>query len=161
MLALNPMGKVPVVVDDGVPVCESAAISIYLADKYPRAGLAPAPDSRDRPAYLRWIVFSVAAVEPALADKMSGRTLPPSQVGWGSIDDVLASLEAGVGPGRYVLGDRFSAADVMVGGALNWMLQIKVIDPRPAFTGYVDYLAERPARRRAMAIEAERAAKAA
>src|SRR5690606_30539389 len=62
-LALNPMGKVPLVVHDGIPVSESGAIAIYLADRFHAAGLAPAIDDRDRPAFLRWVLFAGGVLE--------------------------------------------------------------------------------------------------
>jgi glutathione S-transferase len=65
-LALNPMGKVPLVIVDGVPVAETGAIALYLADRFPAAGLAPAIDDPLRPAYLRWVLFSGNVIEPGL-----------------------------------------------------------------------------------------------
>ncbi|MBX5461853.1 MAG: glutathione S-transferase, partial [Steroidobacteraceae bacterium] len=120
-LAINPMGKVPAIVHRGVVVTESAAICTYLADAFPKAGLAPAPEDPARGTYLRWMFFAAGCMEPALIDKMFGR--PPVErkgaVGWGSYEDVLNALETAIKPGPYVLGERFSAADVYVGSVMQ------------------------------------------
>ena len=152
-LAINPMGKVPAIVHRGVVVTESAAICAYLADAFPKAGLAPAPDDPARGTYLRWLFFAAGCAEPALVDKMFGR--PPVErkgtVGWGSYEDVVNALETAVQPGPYILGERFSAADVYVGSVLQWGMMVKALEPRPVFQQYVARLTERPAFKRSAA----------
>jgi glutathione S-transferase len=152
-LAVNPMGKVPAIVHRGVVVTESAAICAYLADAFPAAGLAPALDDPRRGAYLRWLFFGAGCVEPALIDKMFARPAPdrPGTLGYGSYSGVLGVLEGAVAPGPFLLGERFSAADVYVASAIAWGMMTKSLEPRPAFQAYAGRCAERPAFQRAAA----------
>jgi len=149
-LKLNPMGKVPTIVHRGVVVTEAAAICAYLADAFPKAGLAPALDDPKRGTYLRWLFFAAACGEPALTDKSSPRTNPPPSrsIGYGSYGDVLNTLEYALAPGPYVLGEQFSAADVYVGSVIGWGLMSGSLEPRPLFREYNQRLAARPAMQR-------------
>ena len=151
-LKINPMGKVPAIVHRGVVVTECAAICAYLADVYAKAGLAPALDDPQRGTYLRWIFFGAGCVEPALVDKMFDRAPVERKgaLGYGSYDDTLNALEAAITPGPYILGDRFSAADVYVGSQIQWGMMVKSLEPRPKFQQYAERLAARPAMQRLM-----------
>ena len=131
-LKINPMGKLPVLRDGDVIVTETPAILVYLADKYPKAGLAPAIDDADRGAYLRWLFFYGSCFEPAMMDLSQKRVTPPTVSGWGKPEDVLDTLSAGLKPGPWLLGDRFSAADVMVGSGVAFMLGFKILPERRA-----------------------------
>jgi glutathione S-transferase len=146
-LALNPMGKLPTLIDHGVVVTEAAAICVYLADNYPRAQLAPALHDPARGSYLRWLFFAAGCLEPALLDRMFSRpaVARPSANGYGSYEDTLNALESALAPGPYILGDRFSAADVYVGSVIGWGLMVKGLEPRPSFEAYTARLRERPA----------------
>jgi glutathione S-transferase len=149
-LKLNPMGKVPTVVHRGVVVTEAAAICTYLADAYPAAGLAPALDDPQRGTYLRWLFFGAGCVEPAIVDKLFAR--PPVErkgaVGYGSYEDTLSTLETALTPGPFILGERFSAADVYVVSQVQWGLMVKGLDPHPKFLHYAERIAARPALQR-------------
>ena len=146
-LKINPMGKVPAVVHRGVVVTEAAAICTYLADAYPEAGLAPALNDPQRGTYLRWLFFGAGCIEPAIVDKLFAR--PPVErkgaVGYCSYDDTLNALETALTPGPFILGERFSAADVYVGAQVQWGLMVKGLDPRPKFQQYAERIAQRPA----------------
>ncbi|MCK6508163.1 glutathione S-transferase family protein [Myxococcota bacterium] len=143
--ARNPMGKLPVLDDGPVRVAETAAIGLYLADRYAAGRLAPAPDDPDRGAFLRWCFFAPSVVEPACMAHAAGWPFRPGQAGWGSWEELLATLEQGLSPGPWLLGARFSMADVILGATLRWMLGFKMIDPLPALTAYAERLGERPA----------------
>jgi glutathione S-transferase len=162
LLALNPMGKLPTLVDDGVVVTEGAAIGLYLADRYASGRLAPTLDDPRRGTYLRWSCFAPAVIEPGLMAKMAGWTYKEGQAGWGNHEAMLDAIEAAVSQGEYVLGDMFSMADVIFGGTLRYMLTFKMLEARPAFVAYAERLATRPALVRAeaknAAIVAERLA---
>jgi glutathione S-transferase len=149
-LKLNPMGKVPTIVHRGVVITEAAAICAYLADAFPKAGLAPAIEDAKRGTYLRWLFFGAACGEPALTDKSSPRTSPPPSrsIGYGSYGDVLNALEYAIAPGPYILGDQFSAADVYVGSVIGWGLMAGSLEPRPSFREYNERLTKRPAMQR-------------
>lgn len=152
--ALNPMGKIPVLVDGDVVVTESAAIGLYLADRYAPGRLAPAPDAPERGTFLRACLFPSAVVEPAALAKMKGWDVPAGQAGFGDFDTMVASLEALVGDGPFVLGERFSMADVILGGSLRFMLRFRMLPANPRFTSYVERLNDRPALRAADAKNA-------
>jgi glutathione S-transferase len=151
-LTLNPMGKVPAIVHRGVVVTEAAAICAYLADAFPVAKLAPLPSEPARGTYFRWLFFAAACIEQAGTDKQSPRAVEvrPSALGYGTYEDVLNNIENAITPGPFILGDRFSAADVYFGSQLGWGMMIKNIEPRPAFQEYVNRLQKRPAHVRFM-----------
>lgn len=146
-LAVNPMGKIPTIVHRGVVVTEAAAICTYLADAFPSAGLAPRTDEPSRGTYLRWLYFGAGCVEPALIDRMFSRPKPdrPTALGYGSYEDMLNALEQAITPGPFILGERFSAADVYIGSEIGWGMMTKALEPRPAFQAYMGRLSQRPA----------------
>jgi glutathione S-transferase len=163
-LAINPMGKLPVLRDGDAVVSESAAIGLYLADRYASGRLAPALDDPARGTYLRWALFAPSVIEPAAAAKSSGGAFNDRAVGWGNYDTMMGAAESAVQAGPYLLGDRFTMADVIFGGTLRYMLMFKMIDPRPALGAYVERLDARPAYQRSAArnaaVMAERGLKA-
>jgi glutathione S-transferase len=149
-LSINPMGKIPAIVHRGTVITESAAICAYLADAFPAAGLAPALDDPKRGTYLRWLFFGAGCLEPAIIDHMFSRPAPsrPAALGYGNFEDTVNTLERALTPGPYLLGDRFSAADVYTCAAIGWGLMMKALEPRPAFSDYVGRLTQRPAYQR-------------
>lgn len=156
-LAINPMGKVPAIVCDGEVVTECAAICTFLADRFPETGLAPATSEAGRGRYLRWMFFAAGPLEAAVTAKAMG-LMPPADkaatLGYGTFEDAIDALEGAVsGDGPWILGDRFSAADVYVGSQINWGLMFKTIPDRPAFVAYAERLRARPAYIRATEID--------
>lgn len=160
ILALNPMGKLPILVDGDAIVTETAAIGLYLADRYAAGRLAPALDDPRRGAYLRWSLFAPSVIEPGAAAKASGGNFNASAVGWGTWEAMLASMEHALKNGPYLLGESFSMADIIFGGTTRFLLRFKMLEPREAFTAYVERLSARPALQKAdarnAAISAER-----
>lgn len=146
-LAVNPMGKIPAIVHRGTVITECAAICAYLADAFPGADLAPAADDPKRGTYLRWLFFGAGCLEPAIIDHLFSRPAPsrPAAMGYGNFTDTLNTLEVALTPGPFILGERFSAADVYVGSAIGWGLMMKALEPRPAFTQYLERVNARPA----------------
>src|SRR5215472_16509951 len=134
IVALNPMGKLPILTDGDALVTESAAIALYLADRYSPGKLAPALDDPARGTYLRWSLFAPSVIEPATAAKGSGGQFKPSQVGWGTYESTIAAMESAVTGRSFVLGDRFSMADCVFGGTVRFMLRFKVVEATPTFT---------------------------
>jgi glutathione S-transferase len=158
-LALNPMGKVPAIRHGDALVTEQPAIFIYLADLYADAALAPALDDPLRGPYLRWMVFYGSAFEPAVIDKMMKRDpAPPATCPYGDYDTMLGTLTQQLRRGPYLLGDRFSAADVLWGTALAWTTAFKLVPELPEIMDYVARVTQRPAARKASAADAELAA---
>jgi glutathione S-transferase len=151
-LAVNPMGKVPAIVHRGTVITECGAICAYLADAFPAAGLAPPTDSPARGTYYRWMFFGGSCVEAAVIDRMLARPAParPTALSYGSYEDTVATLEKALTPGPYILGDKFSAADVYVGSQIGFGMMVKALEGRPVFQGYLGRLQQRPAYRRFM-----------
>lgn len=156
-LAINPMGKVPAVRYGDVVVTEAAAICAYLADEFPQARLnVPVGDPR-RGVYLKWLFFGPSCVEPAIMDRAYPRREAPPRaaLGFGDYDtviDVLAKAAAAADP--YLTGEKFTAADVVIGSGLRWGTMFKLVPERPEFTAYLARLAERPALQRATETDA-------
>ena len=156
-LAVNPMGKVPAIRHGDVVVTEAAAICAYLADAFPQAGLAPEPGSRLRGPYYRWLFFAAGPLEAAVTNKALNFPAPEGRgqamAGYGSYEAVMDALEGAVSRGNYLVGDRFTAADLYVGAHIAWGLMFGSIDKRPAFERYAARLEARPAARRANALD--------
>ena len=155
-LAINPMGKVPTITHGGVVVTEAAAICAYLADAFPQAGLAPALTDKARGTYYRWLFFAAGPIEASVTNKSMGFEVPAERramAGYGSYADVLTAMETALQNGPYLLGDRFSAADVYFGAQVGWGLQFGTIEKRPAFEAYSARLMSRPAAVRAREID--------
>ena len=155
-LAINPMGKVPAITWRGVTVTECAAICAWLADACPEAGLAPAFDDPARGTYLRWLFFTAGPVEAAVTAKALNLLAPAEKAGmagYGSFEQVVDALESAVSGGPWILGDRFSAADVYVGSQIMWGLQFKSLPDRDAFTAYAERLSRREAAGRARDLD--------
>lgn len=155
ILALNPMGKLPILVDDETVVTESAAIALYLADRYSPGVLAPALDDPARATYLRWSFFAPAVIEPGVMAKQAGWTYRASSAGWGEHSAMVAAIEHAVPKTDYLLGKRFTMADLVFGGTLAYMLQFGLLDKTPELVAYTGRLAERPANQRAKAKNEE------
>lgn len=159
-LALNPMGKVPLVVCDGQPVPELGAIAIYLADRFPEAGLAPAATDPRRADFLRWCFFSSAIIEPAYAQAFFKWEVPASTVAWGSFEQMMGVAERGAAAAKpWLLGEQFSAADVLVGAGLQFGMRFGIVPDEGAIAAYVKRCAARPAFARAAEIEAREGAR--
>ena len=157
-LAVNPMGKVPALTDRGTLVTEQVAVFLYLADLFPRAGLAPAIGDPLRGPYLRWMAFYGSSFEPALIDKSQNKAPPPSMAPYGDYDTMLATLVAQLEKGSYLLGERFTAADVLWGTALRWTTMFKLVPELPVLTAYIERVGSRPAALRAREKDAALAA---
>ena len=154
ILALNPMGKLPILTDGDAVVTESAAIALYLADRYSYGTLAPRVDDPARGTYLRWSFFAPSVVEPGAMAKMANWTFKDGQAGWGNYEAMIAAMESAVHGRDFVLGDTFSMADVVFGGTVRYMLAFKMLEPRPTLQAYADRLAARPALQRSEARNA-------
>ena len=144
-LAVNPMGKVPAITDGGALVTEQGAVFLYLADRFPQMGLAPAIGDPLRGPYLRWMVYYGSAFEPALVDRSQGHAPPPSMAPYGDYDTMLATLVAQLDKGPYLLGERFTAVDVLWGTALRWTTMFKLVPELPVITAYIERVNSRPA----------------
>ena len=149
IVALNPMGKLPILTDGDQVVTEVAAIGLYLADRYALGRLAPPLDDPRRGTYLRWSFFAPSVIEPGALAKMNGWAAKPSQAGWGDHESMLSTIESAISGRDYLLGDTFTMADAIFGGTVRFMLNFKMLEPRPAFVAYAERLGARPALQRA------------
>lgn len=153
-LAINPMGKVPALVHDGKVVTEAAACCAYLADAFPKAGLAPRPE--ERADYYRWIFFAAGPVEAAMVDR-ARKLAPEGQMktmsGYGDWNTMLATLDGAVAK-DWLCGERFTAADVYVGSTLDWLCQFGMIQPTANMDRYLERLRARPAYAEAKRMDA-------
>jgi glutathione S-transferase len=156
-LAVNPMGKVPALRHGDVVITENSAICTYLADAFPKAGLSvPIGDPR-RGAYLKWLFFGPSCIEPAMTDRAYPRKEEPRRgaLGYGDFETAMDVTAKGVAAGRYLMGEQFTAADVVIGSNLRWGLMFKLLPERPEFVAYVGRLNERAAIKRADAKDKE------
>jgi glutathione S-transferase len=155
-LTINPMGKVPALRHGDIVVTEGAAICCYLADAFPDAGLAPPPGDRLRGPYYRWMFFAAGPLEAATTIKALGLEVPAerkSMVGHGSLADVHSALEGALSEREYLIGDRFTAADVYVGSHVGWGMRFGTLEKRPVFERYFERISSRPAALRAREID--------
>ncbi len=157
-LAKNEMGKLPVIEDGNVVVSETSAIGIYLADRYSPGTLAPALDDADRGRWLRWCVYPAAVIEPAAMAKAAKWEYRASNAGFGSFDDVVRTVHAAIGTDTdkpWLLGQRFTMADVIFGSTLRYMVRFKMFPTDDAvINAYVARLDAREACKRAEARNA-------
>jgi glutathione S-transferase len=148
-LKLNPSGKVPTVTDGKVVVSENPAIGVYLADRYGYGTLAPKIDEADRGAYLKWMVYATAVVDPVISLHAQKINVPGFGVSFGTYDDMVGVLTRALEGRKYLLGDRFSGADVVLGGTISTALYNKTLPPEPALLDYNARLTHREAYHRA------------
>jgi glutathione S-transferase len=159
-LAVNSMGKVPALRHGDTVITEAAAICTYLADEFARANLnVPVGDPRRGP-YLKWLFFGPSCIEPAMMDRAFPRREEARRaaLGYGDFDTAINVVADAVARGPYLLGDQFTAADVVIGSTLRFGMLFKLLPERPEFTAYTGRLAQRPALQRTEAKDKELAA---
>ncbi len=154
-LAINPMGKVPALKHGDALVTEQVAIFLYLADLYPESGLAPPIGDPLRGPYLRWMAFYGSCFEPALIDRALKREpAPKGMAPYGDYDTTLSTLTDQLALGPWLLGDKFTAADVLWGTALTWTTGFKLVPALPVIQTYIDRWNARPSVARVKAKDA-------
>ena len=154
-LAINPMGKVPAIRHGDALITEQVAVFLYLADLFPKAGLAPAIGDPLRGPYLRWMVYYGSCFEPAVVDKALKREpAPPTMCPYGDFDTMLNTLVDVLSVGPYVLGERFSAVDLLWGTALTWMTGFKLVPDLPVIMDYIGRINVRPSVVKVRALDA-------
>ena len=162
-LAINPMGKVPAIRHGDTVVTEAAAICTYLADEFPGAKLNVPIGSPQRGVYLKWLFFGPSCIEPAVIDRAAPRKEEARRgmLGYGDFDTTMNTVAAAVAQGPWLLGEQFTAADVIIGANIRWGMIFRTIPERPEFTAYAGRIAARPAAQRAEAKDKELGAKSA
>ena len=145
--SINPMGKIPVLVDGDVVVTEAAAICAYLADKFPEKGLAPPQGSTERGRYYRYLFVPGTTLEPMFTfELLKVSDYPASSLGFGDLERCLATIESMTPDIAWVLGDQFSAADIVFGGMLDFAVQLGwLASPSAKVAAYIRRIKARPA----------------
>ena len=142
--AASPMRKVPALKDHDVQMAESAAICLYIADRYASGRLAPAIDHADRGKFLYWLMYTPAVIEPTMSEKLNKIEPNRTRNGWGDFKTMISTLSNGLGGNPWILGDNFSAADVMLGSSVHFLQLFNLLGDAPVLTEYVERCRERP-----------------
>ncbi len=150
-LAASPMGKVPAIVDGDVAMAESAAICLYVADKYAAGTLAPAVNDSRRGKYLYWTLYTPAVVEPAMAEKFSKVEPNRGRNGWGDFEQMIRVFDTALDGREWILGEQFTAADVMLGSSAVFMRMFEMLPETRNISDYADRCLARTAFRNAAA----------
>jgi glutathione S-transferase len=156
---IHPHGKVPAIEHGGAIVFESAAVALYLADAFPAARVGPRIGEPTRGAFVTWLAYYAGVMEPAFVTKALGFATTGGPTGWAPTDEVLAYLRDTLARGPYLLGDAFSAADVLFGSTFALFKGSPLIPEDAVFDAYIERCAARPAYQRAAAKEAALVAK--
>ncbi len=156
-LAINPMGKVPALRHGDTVITETAAICTYLADEFPQAKLNVPTGTPRRGVYLKWLFFGPGCMEPAVIDRAAPRKEEArrAMLGYGDFDTTMNVVAKAVEKGPWIMGDQFTAADVVIGSNVRWGTMFKLIPERKEFTDYAARIAARPAAKRAEAKDKE------
>ena len=147
--AASPMGKVPAIVDGAVCMAESAAICMYIADRYAAGGLAPPIEDPRRGKYLYWIMYTPAVVEPAMSEKFNKVPANRGRNGWGDFDTMIETFDQALEGRDWILGDGFTAADVMLGSSAIFMRMFEMLPATRNLGNYADRCMARAAWQRA------------
>jgi glutathione S-transferase len=157
--ARHPLGRVPVLEEEGGFVFESAAICLHLADQHPEAGLLALLGSHERALAYQWCCFGPAELEPPLIDSLlSAESEPERAAKRGRVfDKGLRAVSDALGDGEYLIANRFGVADVMIGTVCAFASRAgRLHEAPPNLGGYLARLEARPANMRAReAIAAE------
>ena len=152
--AASPMGKVPAIVDsaaDGeIAMSESAAICLYVADRYCAGSLAPAVDAAERGRFLYWMLYTPAVIEPAMSEKFNKVEANPGRSGWGDFGSMIDVFDNALNGKDWILGERFTAADVMLGSSAVFMRMFEMLPDTRNLAAYADRCLARAANARAM-----------
>jgi glutathione S-transferase len=156
-LAVNPMGKVPALRHGDTVITEVAAICTYLADEFPQAKLNVPIGTPRRGVYLKWLFFGPGCVEPAVTDRAAPRREEARRgmLGYGDFDTTMNVVGEAVAKGPWLMGEQFTAADVVIGSHIRYGTMFKMIPERPEFSAYAARIAARPAAQRAEAKDKE------
>jgi glutathione S-transferase len=147
----HPHGKVPAISDDGVIVFESPAIALYLTDRFPKNHIGPLAGEPARGAYLSWLSYYTGVLEPAYMSKFMNVAVPRGSAGWVAVDEAMEAVLKQLAEGPYILGARFSAADVLYGTTFAMFARSPLMPQSPVIEDYVQRIVTRPAFARAQA----------
>ena len=146
----SPMGKVPALVDGDVAMSESAAVCIYIADRYASGTLAPAFDAPERGQFLYWAMYTPAVIEPAMSEKFNKVKANRGQSGWGDFELMIETWDKALEGRDWILGEQFTAADVMLGSSAVFLRMFEMLPDTANLGAYADRCLARPGYARAM-----------
>lgn len=146
----HPHGKVPVILHDGVMVHEQTAISLYLTDAFQQAGIGPQIGDKLRGPYLTWLAYYSGVCEPSFMSKFMKMSVPRGSAAWVDLDEVMPHINATLEKGDYILGDKFSSADILYAGTFNLFWNNPILPKTPVLEAYVKRCIDRPAHKRAL-----------
>lgn len=149
----HPHGKVPAILDDGALVFESAAIALYLTDKFPKNGIGPLVGDPLRGAYVSWLAYYAGVMEPAWVSQFLRHEVPRGTAGWVGSSDVMEFINATLAKGPYILGGRFSALDILIGTTFALFMGSPLLAKTDLLEAYVKRVLDRPAYARAQKRE--------
>jgi glutathione S-transferase len=147
----HPHGKVPAISDNGTVVFESSAIALYLTDQYPKHQLGPMVGEAERGAYLTWLSYYSGVLEPAFVSKFLKYEVPRGTAGWVVVEEAMPVVLEALARHPYLLGERFSAADVLYGTTFALFAKSPLLPKSPLIEQYVERIVSRPAYARAQA----------
>jgi glutathione S-transferase len=147
----HPHGKVPVIRDGETVVYESAAITLYLTDKFPAAGIGPVVSDPKRGAYLTWLAYYAGVMEPAWMSAFMKTDVPRGTAGWVKTDEVMELVNSTLSNSPYILGEKFSAADILLGTTFKLFMGSPLLPKTDLLEAYVARVVGRPAYARAAA----------
>ncbi len=149
----HPHGKVPDISDDGIIVFESPAIALYLTDRFPKNHLGPLVGEPGRGAYLSWLSYYTGVLEPAFMSRFMKVEVPRGTAGWVAVEEAMDAVIARLSQGSYLLGDEFSAADVLYGTTFAMFGQSPMMPKSTIVEDYVKRIVARPAFVRAQSLQ--------
>jgi glutathione S-transferase len=147
----HPHAKVPVLTHAGTTVFESIAVALYLTDAFPAKELGPRIGEPARGAYLTWLAYYAGVLEPAYTSKFMKIDVPRGTAGWVSAEEAMAHVTGALRAAPYLLGERFSAADVLYGSTFALFLGGPMLPEDKTLRDYVLRCTARPAYQRAAA----------
>ncbi len=151
--AASPMGKVPAISDGPVRLWDSGAICLYIADEYPEAGLTVPADDPQRFEFIQWLMFTNSVIEPAMVEKFMSVTPKPESYGHGSFESMISVLEQGLSGKTWIMGERFTAADVLLGSSVHVLDKFGLLPNKEVLEGYVARCRTRPALQTALSLD--------
>jgi glutathione S-transferase len=147
----HPHGKVPAIRDGDTLVYESIAIALYLTDKFPAARVGPVVGDPLRGAYLTWLAYYAGVMEPAWTSAFMKTDVPRGTAGWVKTDEVMELVNATLSKNPYILGEKFSAADILLGTTFQLFMGSPLLPKTDLLETYVQRVVGRPAYARAAA----------
>ena len=158
-LNIHPHGQLPAFKDGDLTLFESAAICAYLADKFAEKNMAPAVGTPERGLYYQWLFYALATLEPPIVQVIihtvmateAQRSAAQAEEGRKNFGLVAQVLEKALDGKHFLVGNRFSVADIMIGSTLGWAQMLGMLGGHPVLEAYVGGLAARPAFQRAHA----------